>query len=117
MAFTHYFGEIPVGAKSYRIGFPMRTAAGVGVTGLTGGTLTIYRSKSDPLAANSESPPTLITPTIFEISAANMAGQYDMTPAVIDIDQIGRIMFRITGGTADPLMLFGTVIPRNAVER
>lgn len=83
----------------------MRTAAGAPVTGLVG-SFTVYRAKTNPLAA------ALITPTIQEVSAANMPGIYRVTLASSDLDTAGKLTLRFTGGAADPTVVFATVEPR-----
>jgi len=108
MADNHFFGQLVVATlpKTYRVRLPMLDAAGVGVAGLAAG-LTIYRSRRGEGAV-------LITPTVVEISAANMPGVYELTLAVGDVDRPGMMSLVAAGAGADDTFLHVFVVERSA---
>ncbi len=110
MATRQDIGILPEISFTYRFKFLMRDGAGVPVTGLTGGTMTFFRSKRGEGA-------TSITPTISEVSAANMPGLYEGILAAVDLDTVGALALHVTAAGAEATVLFGTVVPRPTVER
>jgi len=72
-----------------------------GKTGLSAG-LTIYASKAGGA-------PAVITPTVTELSAANVPGVYALTLTADHVNTLGDLQLHITGSGADPTDLWFTV--------
>lgn len=87
-----------------RLYFVARNGAGVPQTGLVGG-FTVYLAKNGGAAA-------LITPTLVEVSAANMPGIYRMTLTTGNLDTAGNAVILVTHASMEPSVLFVNVLPR-----
>lgn len=109
MAIRDFYGGLLVsGLYSYRVHFLMLSAAGAGVTGLSGG-LTVRRAKANETGGGT------ITRTITELSSANLPGLYQITLQAADLDTPGPLSLKFTGAGADDSHLTLFVLNRGSV--
>lgn len=101
---TNHFLQLYQGLPALSRFYFVARSAGAAVTGLSG--FTIYLAKNGGAAA-------LITPTVAEVSAANMPGVYRVTLTAAHLNTPGPAVVHITHGSMDPSLIFADVQPRS----